>query len=98
MTDTTDVQVTRNDDESRYEATVGGELAGVIEFADRDGSIEMTHTEVRDEFQGKGVASALASEALADVASRSGTVIPSCSYVARYLSKHDVPGLTVADS
>lgn len=90
-----DISVTRNDADSRYEVHVDDELAGVIEFHDDGDRLDMVHTEVFEKHRGGPVASTLASEALADAAHRDRSVIPSCPYIARYLDRHEVPGLTV---
>ena len=63
----TDVQVTLNEDEKRYEARVDGELAGSAYFDAADDLIVFTHTEVDDAYEGHGVGSALARAALDDV-------------------------------
>lgn len=50
-----DTIVTKNDQQSRYEAHIDGEFAGFADFR-RDGDIVvMPHTEVFDAFGGKGV-------------------------------------------
>jgi len=54
-----DVVVTDNPAESRYEARIDGVLAGVAEYHLTKASIVFTHTEVLDGFEGKGVGSAL---------------------------------------
>lgn len=44
------------------------------------------HTEVGEEFAGRGLAELLAQQALADSISAGLTVVPVCPYLARYLS------------
>ncbi len=88
--------VTRNDGKNRYEVHVGDQLGGFLEFADAgDGVTELPHTEVDPAFKGQGLGSALAGEALADLARRGDTIVPSCPFVAHYLKDHDVPDLRV---
>lgn len=83
-----DVSVTRNDDRSRFEATVDGELAGFSAYRLREGVIEFTHTEVDDAFEGKGVGSALVSGALDQVRAEGLDVIATCPFVRGYIERH----------
>ncbi|MBB6625708.1 N-acetyltransferase [Nocardioides sp. KIGAM211] len=93
MADTDTVETTHNADEHRYEARIGGELAGVAvyELEDRHAGpvIVFTHTEVDDAFEGKGVGSALARFALDDVR-RTGErrVVPQCPFIKGWIDKH----------
>ncbi|MSS44760.1 N-acetyltransferase [Cutibacterium sp. WCA-380-WT-3A] len=80
--------VTKNSDQSRYEAHIDGELAGFTEFRREDSVIVMPHTEVFDAFAGKGVGSALTRFALDDIASQDLAVHPECSFVKGWLDKH----------
>ncbi len=88
-------EVTRSEERGRYELTVDGALAGVVEFRLRSGRIIFTHAEVGDAFEGRGLGSALAEGALTDAASRGETIVPACPFIARYLRRHDVPGAEV---
>ena len=90
-----DTAVTRNEAESRYEITSDGELAGFAEFQRRPGMILFTHTEVDPAFQGQGLASKLAAEALADAVAAGDTIVPYCPYINKYLRTHEVPGANV---
>ncbi|WP_309066671.1 GNAT family N-acetyltransferase [Microbacterium sp.] len=87
--------VTRADDASRYEIRLDGTLAGFAEFERRPGEIRFTHTEVDPAFRGRGLASTLAAEALADAAASGQTIVPYCPYIAKYLKTHDVPGAEI---
>ena len=49
------VVVTRNEDEHRWEARIGGELAGFAAYQLTDELVVFTHTEVDPAFEGKGV-------------------------------------------
>jgi len=91
-----DLTVTRNDEAHRYEIHVGDELGGFLEFrpAGPDRTV-LPHTEIDPAFKGRGLGSALAGEALSDLARRGDTIIPSCPFVAHYLREHDVAGLEI---
>ncbi len=84
-----DVQVTRNDDEKRYEARVGDELAGAAYFDAADDLIVFTHTEVEDAYEGHGVGSALARGALDDVrADGRRRVVARCPFIKAWIDRH----------
>lgn len=85
-----DVTVTDNHDQSRYEARVGDELAGIAEYTRSGDTVTFTHTKVEDAFEGQGVGSALARGALDDVRAQGGLrVVPQCSFIKGYIDKHE---------
>jgi predicted GNAT family acetyltransferase len=90
------VEVTRNDDEDRWEARIDGELAGVAEFQLRDGLIIFTHTQVYPAYEGRGVGGALARQALDEVAAE-GTrkVRPRCPFFKSWIRRHPEYGSMV---
>ena len=77
-----------NPAESRYEAELDGELAGVIEYFDEDGWLVFDHTEVFEAFEGKGVGSRLAKASLDDVRARGLYVNPQCPFIVGYIKRH----------
>jgi predicted GNAT family acetyltransferase len=84
-----EVVVTDNPDESRYEARVDGELAGFAEYHLTKSSIVFTHTEVFDEFEGHGVGSRLARAALDDVRAKGERdVVPVCPFIHGWIDDH----------
>ena len=72
----------------RYEATLDGELAGFARYLLRPGRVVFTHTEVDPAFEGKGVASALARQALDSVRAAGLQVEPLCPFFASYIRRH----------
>lgn len=97
MTDAAEqTTVTREDDANRYELHVGDVLAGFAQFrVNARGHVLFVHTEVDPAFSGRGLASILVGEAMADEAKRGETVVPHCPFVTKFLRTHDVPGLDV---
>jgi uncharacterized protein len=84
-----DVEVTDNPSEQRYEARVGGELAGAAYYQLADDLIAFTHTEVDDAYEGQGVGSSLARGALDDVrADGRRQVVPRCSFIKGWIDRH----------
>ncbi|MER6073317.1 GNAT family N-acetyltransferase [Streptomyces sp. NPDC001817] len=81
--------VEHNDAKHRYEILVDGERAGLTAYRDRGEQRVFYHTEVADAFAGRGLASRLVKEALADVRESGKRVVPVCPYVAKFLNKHE---------
>ena len=83
------LRVVDNPDEERFEAYVGGELAGFAEYQLAQRLFVFTHTEVEDRFEGRGVGSAIARAALEDVRD-TGTrqVLPLCPFIKEWIDKH----------
>ncbi|XVX20149.1 GNAT family N-acetyltransferase [Actinomycetota bacterium] len=84
-----DVTVTKNEAESRYEAHIDGQRAGIAEYQLTDELVVFTHTEVDPAFEGKGVGGALARYGLDDVrADGSRKVMPLCPFIKAWIAKH----------
>jgi predicted GNAT family acetyltransferase len=82
------VEVIDNVAESRYEAWVDGERAGVLDYRRRRARISMIHTEVDHRFGGRGIGTRLAGTAL-DAARAAGLVVlPICPLVAGYIGRN----------
>lgn len=84
----TDVIVTRNESEKRYEARIDGDLAGYTEFMPGEGFVVMPHTEIFAAFEGKGVGSQLARGALDDIRSRGLAVLATCPFIHGWIVRH----------
>lgn len=80
--------VRRNDAEQQYEIAVGGRPAGLSAYADRGDQRVFFHTEVDPAFSGQGLASVLIRQALEDTRAGGRRVVPVCSFVADFLSRH----------
>jgi predicted GNAT family acetyltransferase len=87
MTDAAPI-LRRNDARHRYEIEVDGQVAGSIVFRPHGDALELVHTEVGPDFQGRGLAAQLVRYALDQARSSGQKIIPSCKYVAAYLEKH----------
>ena len=73
----------------RYAIAVEGKEVGHAEFTDRDGQRGFTHTEVDDNFEGRGLATILVAEALQATHDAGLRIVPKCPMVANYVEKHD---------
>lgn len=85
----TDIVVTDNPQEHRYEAHVDGVLAGFVVYRFKGEHLVMVHTEVDDAFEGKGVGGALARGALDDVRAKGRhDVVALCPFIAAWIERH----------
>jgi hypothetical protein len=88
-------EVRENAEARRFELTSGDAVA-FIEYR-RDGdAVELTHTEVPQAMEGKGIGSALVCGTLERLRAEGARVVPSCSFVARYIERHPDYGDMVA--
>lgn len=72
-----------------FEAREDDAVVGFVDYRLLDETrIELVHTEVDDAHQGRGIASELVRAALDDARDRGRRVVPSCPYVARWLTRH----------
>lgn len=76
-------------DRGRYRLLVDGVEAGELDYRmDGDGRRVFTHTGVRDEHEGKGLAGKLAERVLTDARAEGLLIVPQCPYVRGYLERH----------
>lgn len=81
-------KVRHNQAESRFEVIIDN-LESVIEYTiNTNGNMEITHTGVPSELEGKGIAASLTKSLLNYARDNSYKVIPVCSYVAVYIERH----------
>ena len=77
-----------NADERRYEARIGEDLAGWVDYGRVRDRFVALHTEVLPEFGGRGIASALVRRVLGDVRAAGGTITPRCPFFVAHLERH----------
>jgi len=82
------VQVTDNPERSRYDAALDGSQVGFAQYRFHGETIVFTHTEVADEFEGRGFSGKLAAGALDDARRQSLDVVPLCPFIAGYIARH----------
>lgn len=81
------MDVVNNEQESRFEVEVEGELA-VADYRLTGDRIQFTHTEVPQSLKGQGVGSALAREGLEHAKREGLEVVPTCQFIASYIERH----------
>jgi uncharacterized protein len=80
--------VRHDTDRHRYVVELDGEEAGFVAYDVRDDVIVLTHTEVDDAFEGRGVGSALAAGALNDLRANGKSIVPQCPFIKKYIDRH----------
>ena len=84
----TDLEFVNNDEAFRYEAWLGTDLVGQIDYR-LDGNImTVTHTTTLPQFQGQGYAGALTQFMMDDLQTQRYLIKPLCPYTASWLDKH----------
>lgn len=72
-----------------FEARDGESAVGFVDYRVLDETrVELVHTEVDDAHQGRGIAGELVRAALDHARAEGRRVVPSCPYVARWLTRH----------
>jgi predicted GNAT family acetyltransferase len=87
-TDKTGAPTTVAKESDRFSISVDGQKVGFTEYVDRDGQRIFPHTEVLDEFGGRGLATILVSEALQATRDAGLRIVAVCPMVAGYVEKH----------
>lgn len=82
------IQVTENQPEQRFEATIDNETAGTLDYLFDGDVMVTTHTVVPPDYEGRGVGSYLAAAALKRASEQGLKVRPECSFIANYIGKH----------
>lgn len=72
----------------RYEARIGDELAGWVDYGRVRTRLVALHTEVVPAFGGRGIGSALVRHVLADARANGFTVTPRCPLFAAHFERH----------
>ena len=87
-TDKTGAPTTVTQESDRFSISVDGQKVGFVEFADRDGQRVFTHTEVLDEFGGRGLATILVDGALTESRDAGLRIVAVCPLVVAFVKKH----------
>jgi uncharacterized protein len=82
-----EVAVENNEMRQRFEIRMDGHLAK-LNYRVSDGEIDLIHTEVAEELGGRGLGNKLVEAALAYARDNRLKVVPSCSFVSKYLARH----------
>ncbi len=92
------IEIRHDEDHSKFDLFVDGQVAGVLEYR-LDGSVAtMFHTEVFGAFGGRGLGAALVRNALDVARSRGWSIVPACWFVRDYIRAHDADADLVAST
>lgn len=83
-----DIRIWDDADNHRYVLEVNGQHAGMAVYHLRGGRHFFVHTEVDEEYSGRGLGTRLVKYALDDVEAAGGLVIPLCPLFAAYIKRH----------
>ncbi len=73
---------------SRFRLSVDGDEAVVLDYIDRPGVWDITHTYADPAFRGTGVASRLVQHVFDEARAGGIRIIPSCPYIPVWVSRH----------
>ena len=82
------IDVQRNDDLSRYEGRIDGELITVVNYVRRENVLDITHTRTRIRWRGRGMAGKATAAALEDIRAQGWRVHPICPFTVSFLDQH----------
>lgn len=83
-----ETKVVDNSPAERFEIYLDGELAGITQYFQHADEIALLQTEVYPEFQDQGLAGTLTRHVLDDARVSNRTVLPYCSFIRDWISKH----------
>ena len=84
----TELQTVRDEERSRYEGSLDGEVVTVLAYVRRGDVLDLTHTATEPAYRNRGLASAVSRAALEDVRRRGEKVHPSCPFAVTFLDDH----------
>jgi uncharacterized protein len=87
-TDKTGAETTVTRQAGMFTITVGDQSTGLTSFVDKDGQRIFLHTQVKPQFEGRGLAGILVSEALSATRSDGLRAVAVCPMIAAYVAKH----------
>jgi uncharacterized protein len=82
------IAITDDAESQRYVVRVDGKRAGLLQYRLHPDLIELVHTEIYEEFEGRGLGGRLISFALNDARERGLAVLPFCPFVNDYIQRH----------
>lgn len=83
-----DFELIDHAEQSQYEFHIDSYIPKIEYIKTANGEIALTHTEVPEALEGRGVGSQLVKKVLEDIDRQHLKVIPLCPFVAAYIRKH----------
>lgn len=72
----------------RFELSIDGKVVGFAQYTLSGKTMTITHTEVSDEYEGKGYGAELARQSLDRIRANGLKVIPACRFIASHIEKN----------
>ncbi len=94
-TDKTGAPTTVSADRNEFTIAVDGQQVGLVAFVDRGEQRIFHHTEVAEAYEGRGLATILVAEALAQTRDAGRRIVAVCPLVAGFVDKHPEFGSAV---
>ena len=88
LTDKTGAPVTVDKESDKFTISVDGKAVGLTAYADHENQRVFPHTEVDDAYEGRGLATIVIGEALAQTKAEGLRIVPMCPTVAAFVEKH----------
>lgn len=90
MSDANPDQIDLEHDEAgnRYVLSSSGETVGLLEYSQDGDVLDLVHTEVLPQGQGKGIGTVLVRQSLDDIRAHGHRIVASCPFVARFVEEH----------
>ncbi len=82
------VRVKHSRPQERYEAYLGDEYIGYLDYVDEIEQVVITHTVIADRFSGQGYGGQLVRHVLDDIAPTHKPVVPVCPFVAHFVDEN----------
>lgn len=88
MNERVTVQVVDNPAENRFEAALPDGSKAIVTYKVLATGVLIDHTEVPEQWEGKGIAGQLAEQVLTDIRGRGLLVLPVCPFFAGWIPRH----------
>ncbi len=88
MTGSAAPTVSDHAERGRFEIAVDGDVAGFAAYHQIGDTLDFTHTEIDDRYEGRGLGSTLIRAAFEATRDRGLGVLPHCPFVKSYIERH----------
>ena len=81
-------EIRHNLNENRFEALANQEIIGIVNYYEEGNVIIVTHTGVKTNYEGQGIAATLTKAILMYTIKNNFKINPLCSYTKNYIDRH----------
>lgn len=90
------LKVTNNESKHQYEMSLDGKIALIQYQKKGEDTLNLTHTEVPPEFEGKGIGNQLVKQTLEQIKADGKKIVPTCRFISIYLKRHPEYAVLIA--